>query len=180
MSLYAQKGLIKRFSPLAHAKRFVWTPSLGTPLAERVASQVRDLIASGRATGLQVCVYRKGVSLVDAAGGTLGELDPRAVKSSTLFPLMDLSHVPAVLAIHGLVRDGQLTLDDPVCKHWPEFGANGKEGVSVGDLLCHSAGLHGCVSRTANVKALGDLDAMLAKIVAAEGTPGERVTTFCT
>jgi CubicO group peptidase (beta-lactamase class C family) len=34
-----------------------------------------------------------------------------------------------------------LELDDPVCRHWPEFGAAGKEGIRVIDVLSHRSGL---------------------------------------
>lgn len=42
-----------------------------------------------------------------------------------------------------LVQDGTLELDRPVVTYWPEFGAAGKDGLTVRDLLTHRAGLVG-------------------------------------
>ena len=38
---------------------------------------------------------------------------------------------------------GELDVDAPVARYWPEFAANGKEGVLVRHLLSHTAGLSG-------------------------------------
>ena len=40
-----------------------------------------------------------------------------------------------------LVQRGELDLDAPVVKYWPEFGAAGKEQIPVRWLLSHQAGL---------------------------------------
>ena len=45
------------------------------------------------------------------------------------------------LAIAHLVDSGRLSYDDLVTKHWPEFGRNGKENVTVAMLIGHQAGL---------------------------------------
>ena len=38
---------------------------------------------------------------------------------------------------------GELDFDAPVARYWPEFAANGKEGVKVSHLMSHAAGLSG-------------------------------------
>jgi CubicO group peptidase (beta-lactamase class C family) len=40
-----------------------------------------------------------------------------------------------------LWQRGLFDLDDPVCRHFPEFAANGKEAVTVRHLLTHTGGL---------------------------------------
>jgi CubicO group peptidase (beta-lactamase class C family) len=42
-----------------------------------------------------------------------------------------------------LADRGELDFDAPVARYWPEFAANGKEGVKVSHLMSHSAGLSG-------------------------------------
>ena len=42
-----------------------------------------------------------------------------------------------------LADRGELDLDAPVVKYWPEFGANGKRGVKVRQLLHYTCGLPG-------------------------------------
>lgn len=45
-------------------------------------------------------------------------------------------------AIHMLVTEGLIDYDAPVATYWPEFGCNGKEHITVRQLLSHQAGLH--------------------------------------
>src|SRR6185437_15677927 len=49
----------------------------------------------------------------------------------------------SALVIATLVRDGELGLDEPVARYWPEFAAEGKAAVTVRQLLSHQAGLVG-------------------------------------
>ena len=42
---------------------------------------------------------------------------------------------------------GWLDYDAPVCKYWPEFAQNGKENITVRQLLAHQAGLLPSMSR---------------------------------
>ena len=45
------------------------------------------------------------------------------------------------MCVHRLVDKGQLDLEAPVAKYWPEFAARGKGDVLVRSLLDHRAGL---------------------------------------
>lgn len=45
------------------------------------------------------------------------------------------------LVIGLLVDRGLLNFTDPISKHWPEFGQNGKSAVTIEDLLKHESGL---------------------------------------
>jgi CubicO group peptidase (beta-lactamase class C family) len=47
------------------------------------------------------------------------------------------------MCAHLLVQRGQLDLDAPVTRYWPEFGAEGKQDIPVRYLLSHQAGLPG-------------------------------------
>ena len=40
-----------------------------------------------------------------------------------------------------MVDRGLLNYDDKIVTYWPEFGKNGKEGITVKDILRHEAGL---------------------------------------
>src|SRR3954462_7870695 len=47
------------------------------------------------------------------------------------------------LAALVLVDRGELDLDAPVARYWPEFAANGKATVKVRHLLSHTSGVSG-------------------------------------
>jgi CubicO group peptidase (beta-lactamase class C family) len=49
----------------------------------------------------------------------------------------------AHLVVALLVQDGTLELDQRVSHYWPEFGAEGKQDITLRDLLSHRAGLVG-------------------------------------
>ncbi|MER7078028.1 CubicO group peptidase, beta-lactamase class C family [Saccharopolyspora kobensis] len=49
----------------------------------------------------------------------------------------------AYLVVALLVQDGVLDLDQRVSHYWPEFGAEGKQDITLRDLLAHRAGVVG-------------------------------------
>ncbi len=53
------------------------------------------------------------------------------------------SSTKAALALcaHILIDRDELKTEDKVVKYWPEFGKNGKEEITVGMILNHTAGL---------------------------------------
>jgi len=48
----------------------------------------------------------------------------------------------ASTVIHRLADRGLLDYEAPVASYWPEFGAAGKQAITVRQLLSHQAGLH--------------------------------------
>ena len=60
----------------------------------------------------------------------------------TIFDVASLTKVVATTtALMQLVEKGKIRLNDPVVKYIPEFGQNGKEDITVRDLLTHYSGL---------------------------------------
>jgi uncharacterized protein YbbC (DUF1343 family)/CubicO group peptidase (beta-lactamase class C family) len=67
---------------------------------------------------------------------------PDPMTLDTVFDLASLTKVVATApSVMRLVQQGHLRLEDPVFRHLPEFGANGKEAVTVRHLLTHYSGL---------------------------------------
>src|SRR5208337_5195689 len=72
------------------------------------------------------------------------ELEPRrvAMTPDTIFDLASLTKVVATsIAIMQLHERGKLDLDAPVARYWPRFGRNGKERITVRELMTHYSGL---------------------------------------
>ena len=60
----------------------------------------------------------------------------------TIFDIASLTKVIATTtAVMQLVARGEVRLNDPVVKYIPEFGQNGKEDITVRQLLIHHSGL---------------------------------------
>ncbi len=71
-------------------------------------------------------------------------IEPRALpmKLDTIFDLASLTKVIATTtAIMQLVELGKIRLEDPVSTYWPEFAANGKDLITVRELMTHFSGL---------------------------------------
>ena len=68
--------------------------------------------------------------------------NPREMKVDTMFDLASVTKVMATTqTIMLLVDRGLLDVNDTVNKHWPEFTGDGKENITVAQLLTHSSGL---------------------------------------
>lgn len=62
------------------------------------------------------------------------------MRRDTLFDLASVSKLFTSLVTVQLVERGQVELDAPVARYLPEFAANGKEAVTVRQLLTHTSG----------------------------------------
>ncbi|MEI9991822.1 MAG: serine hydrolase domain-containing protein [Rhizomicrobium sp.] len=105
--------------------------------------KVREAFAEGQTAdegGAQLCVYRGGRKVVDLWTGR-DTVKDRPYTDQTLAVMMSVSKGAVATAAHMLAERGLLDLDAPVTTYWPAFGRNGKEGVTVADLLTHRAGL---------------------------------------
>ncbi len=127
------------------------------PDFEPVAESLHQVIRRGG--GGAICVYHRGVKVVDVWAGTRDTEgnpwlpDTMAVSFSTTKGVMST-------LVHQLVDDGLLDYDDPVMKHWPEFGQAGKESITVRQVLSHRAGLPDVSAVVAEARQVLDWDAM--------------------
>ncbi|GBE58997.1 ABC1 family protein, putative [Babesia ovata] len=89
----------------------------------------------------QVCVIRNGAVEVDLAHGSMGRYECRPVNSVALFQVSHMMNGLIATAVLNLTTHYDVSLDDPISKHWPEFGQNDKEQVTIREMLNHSSGL---------------------------------------
>lgn len=66
--------------------------------------------------------------------------NPIPMENDTIFDLASISKIFTATAVMILFEKGLFNLDDPVAKHIPEFAANGKENVTIRQLLTHTSG----------------------------------------
>jgi CubicO group peptidase (beta-lactamase class C family) len=100
----------------------------------------RNLAARGE-LGASVAVTVGGETVVDLWGGHADTERSRAWEKDTLCVAMSSTKGATALAAHLLAASGDLDVDAPVARYWPEFAAAGKRGVLVRHLLNHQAGL---------------------------------------
>ncbi|GAB3008401.1 serine hydrolase domain-containing protein [Saccharothrix stipae] len=89
-----------------------------------------------RGGGVHVTV--DGETVVDLWGGDAGG---RPWTEDTITHVWSCTKGATALCAHVLASRGELDLDAPVVRYWPEFGANGKADTLVRHLLAHQAGL---------------------------------------
>jgi CubicO group peptidase (beta-lactamase class C family) len=106
---------------------------------------VRDAFIAGAGSlgygGGAYCAYVNGQPVVDLWAGDAAPGRPWREHTTTV--LMSATKGFAVLCMQILVERGLIDVDAPVANYWPEFAANGKEGVLVRHLLMHTAGVIG-------------------------------------
>jgi CubicO group peptidase (beta-lactamase class C family) len=91
--------------------------------------------------GAACCVYANGRLVVDLWGGLADRDGKRAWDTDTIVAVASTTKGAAAICAHMLVQRGELDLDAPVVRYWPELGAAGKEHILVRWLLSHQAGL---------------------------------------
>lgn len=125
--------------------------SLHVQLAEDLAPQQRAGLAEvvalfqrmlddGLHPGAQLAVFQHGRSLLEVAGGR-SFAGGAPVTPRTLFQMRSITKLLATLVTLRSLERGHFQLDDPVARYWPEFGANGKAGITVRQVMAHRAGI---------------------------------------
>ncbi|MGW9119942.1 serine hydrolase domain-containing protein [Streptomyces sp. NPDC055663] len=100
---------------------------------EAVADAFRANLRERGDTGAAVCVYHRGIPVVDLVGGCFRPDAVQVIRSAS-------KGVIAVLA-HVLAHRGELDFDLPVAEVWPEFAQEGKGRIPIRWLFTHQAGV---------------------------------------
>ncbi|MEK6651187.1 MAG: serine hydrolase, partial [Bacteroidota bacterium] len=108
---------------------------------EVMARAVRDSAFPGGV----VLAARNGMVIYHKAfGGMDYGTYPAAVQTSTIYDLASVTKVISTTsAVMRLVDEGRFSLDDPVAKYVPAFGQNGKDRITLYNLMVHNSGLPG-------------------------------------
>jgi CubicO group peptidase (beta-lactamase class C family) len=104
---------------------------------------VATAIAEKKMPGCVVVIGRPaGIVWLKAYGDKQLEPERVAMTDDTVFDLASLTKpIATATSIMKLVEEGGLSVDDPVAKYLPEFGVEGKEAITIRDLLVHRSGL---------------------------------------
>lgn len=114
-----------------------------TASLDSIAPLVEHAIQQGQMPGAVVLIGHDGKVVYRRAFGYRTRIPHDSpMKVDTMFDLASLTKVTATTpAIMQLFQEGKIRLDDPVADYWPEFAENGKQSVTVRDLLTHYSGL---------------------------------------
>jgi CubicO group peptidase (beta-lactamase class C family) len=136
------------------------------PGFERVREAFTENFTSRNDLGAACCMYFQGAKVVDLWGGIRNKVTGDPWEEDTMVFVASTTKGMAGLAVALAHSRGLLDYEARVCTYWPEFAQQGKEKVTVRQLLSHQAGLlalDGVVDRSV----VADLD-QLAVVLAAQ------------
>ncbi|MEX2117835.1 MAG: glycoside hydrolase family 3 N-terminal domain-containing protein [Bacteroidota bacterium] len=109
----------------------------------RVDRIIRKAIADSAFPGAQLAVVRNGIVVHNKSyGGQTYDLYPPLIGNTIQFDLASVTKVIATTgAVMRLVDERRIRLEDPVVKYLPAFGQNGKEHITIYNLMVHTSGL---------------------------------------
>jgi CubicO group peptidase (beta-lactamase class C family) len=109
------------------------------PVRDALAEQ----LAGGEELGASVVVDVDGTTVVDLWGGWRDAARTVTWERDTITNVWSTTKTVTNLAALMLVDRGRLDPYAPVARYWPEFAANGKDGVEVRHVLAHTSGVAG-------------------------------------
>ena len=108
---------------------------------EPVREAFGDNFARRRELGGACCAYHAGEKVVDLWGGIRNKLTREPWEQNTMVVVHSATKGLAAMTLAIAHSRGWLDYDERVCAYWPEFGQQGKECITVRQLLAHQAGL---------------------------------------
>jgi CubicO group peptidase (beta-lactamase class C family) len=93
--------------------------------------------------GASVAVVVTGQPVVNLWAGWADTARTRPWRADTLTNVWSTTKAMTSVAVHILVDRGELDVDAPVARYWPEFAAAGKADIPVRLIMNHQSGLAG-------------------------------------
>ncbi len=112
------------------------TPHLSPRRLQVAYNLLREAVSRGELpTGLLAVANREETLRCETYGpeGVVG--------TDRIYWIASITKPIVGIAVMQLVEEGKLLVEDPVVRYLPEFGVNGKEGVTVWHLLTHTSGM---------------------------------------
>jgi CubicO group peptidase (beta-lactamase class C family) len=134
------------------------------PRFERVRATLAQQL-DAEELGASVAVDVDGETVVDLWGGWRDEARTAPWTRDTIVTVWSTTKPVTNLAMLTLVEQGRLDVDAPVARYWPEFAANGKDGITVRQVMSHTSGLSGWDSPV-TIEDVYDWDGAVARLAA--------------
>lgn len=110
---------------------------------EKMVDVLSGTLDGGDDLGASVAITVDGELVADFWGGWADVERTKPWERDTLVNVWSTTKTMTSLSALVLVDRGDLDLDAPVSRYWPEFAQNGKEGVLVRHLMSHTSGVSG-------------------------------------
>jgi len=145
-----------------------------SPGFESVRDVFTDNFLRRRELGGACAVYHRGQRVIDIWGGVRDKQTGKPWEQNTMVVVHSATKGLAAMTMALLHSRGRLDYDERVSTYWPEFAQNGKETITVRQLLAHQAGLF-AFDEPVDRYTIADLDRLA--IIMARQTPAWRPGT---
>lgn len=112
------------------------------PAYAALVERFQKLFTKPKDGGGALAVFVDGEQVVDVWSGYAAFDGVRMWERDTVAMGFSTTKGVSSTVAHQLVGDGVLTYDDPIATWWPEFAQNGKDRITLRDVMTHRAGLH--------------------------------------
>ncbi len=113
------------------------------PRFARVGEAFAQNFALRNDRGAAVAAWVGGDLVVNLWGGSADAAGRRPWREDTLAAVLSGTKGLTSTCIHLLADRGELDLNAPVARYWPEFGQAGKQEITVAMVLSHRSGVIG-------------------------------------
>ncbi len=127
------------------------------PGFETVREAFAENFARHHELGAACCVYHRGEKVVDLWGGIRDKTTREPWKEDTMVIVESATKGLAAMTMALAQSRGLFDYDDPISKYWPEFAQQGKDKITIRQLLAHQAGLY-ALDQHVDTKLERDLD----------------------
>lgn len=131
-----------------------------------VADELRRILPKRGPGGAAACVYHRGEKVVDIWGGSR-DAAGSPWEADTLSVSFSTTKGVASTLLHIYADRGLIDYDAPVAQYWPEFAAEGKERITVRQVMCHEAGLYALDDMVEHASEMLEWEQMVARLAAA-------------
>jgi len=146
-----------------------------SPGFEAVRDAFTENFSRRHELGAACCVFQGGENVVDLWGGLRDRASGSAWCADTMGIVHSATKGMAAMVVALAHCRGWLEYDQRVSRYWPEFAQNGKQEITLRQLLAHQAGLFG-FDEPVDREVVADLD-RLAGVMERQRPawpPGER------
>ena len=138
------------------------------PDFEGVRAAFEENFVRRRELGGACCAYFQGERVVDLWGGVRDQATGAPWQRDTMVLVYSATKGLAAMTLALAHSRGWLDYDERIATYWPEFAQQGKERITVRQLLAHQAGLF-AFDEPVDRDTVADLDRLAA--VMARQTP---------
>jgi CubicO group peptidase (beta-lactamase class C family) len=119
------------------------------PRFERVRAAFEENFAGRGELGAAVAAWVDGELVVNLWGGWADAEETKPWREDTLGTVLSGTKGLTSTCVHRLAELGEIDLDAPVARYWPEFGQSGKREITLAMVLAHRSGVIGPRARMA-------------------------------